>query len=293
MIVQRSAQAKDKPDRLMWQVCVPVRACGTHPVPACCIAAGVSQLAWRRMMQHCYLLGLQTDCAGSGVCLSHSVVGCCWVCLCAVQITTTLPVRTSFYSQTSDMARIAFEALMHVCIFVVLSLQVRGAGHAGQWCPTGCSRGAVVACLGGTAQWAANASGTACCCYLTRQHTARGLTCACHLWLQVWQVTVCYKQHCTFKPWVKHMWNCFELLRCACPPAHRACAHESCLVGWDSLYRDSFCMAALHCWSVATSCFLGIMGTTSGCLCSRRLSCTAATSPCWHGWFSTGCCSRH
>ena len=47
---------------------------------------------------------------------------------CAVQITTTLPVRTCFYSQTTDLTRITFEVSMHICIFVVLSFQVRLQG---------------------------------------------------------------------------------------------------------------------------------------------------------------------
>jgi hypothetical protein len=47
---------------------------------------------------------------------------------CAVQITTTLPVRTGFYSQTTDLTRITFEVSMHICIFVVLSFQVRVHG---------------------------------------------------------------------------------------------------------------------------------------------------------------------
>jgi hypothetical protein len=45
-----------------------------------------------------------------------------------VQITTTLPVRTGFYSQTTDLTRITFEVSMHICIFVVLSFQVRVRG---------------------------------------------------------------------------------------------------------------------------------------------------------------------
>lgn len=55
-----------------------------------------------------------------------------------------------------------------------------------------------------------------CCPFFARAHSYsldvdNGL-CAVVV-VQVWQVTVCYKQHASFKPWVKHMWNCFELLR--------------------------------------------------------------------------------
>lgn len=42
----------------------------------------------------------------------------------AAQITTTLPVRTTFYSQVSDITRIVFEVALHLCLAVVLSLQV-------------------------------------------------------------------------------------------------------------------------------------------------------------------------
>lgn len=46
------------------------------------------------------------------------VRGCVWL-----QITTTLPVRTTFYSQVTDITRIFFEVVMHLCLVVVLYLQ--------------------------------------------------------------------------------------------------------------------------------------------------------------------------
>lgn len=40
-----------------------------------------------------------------------------------------MPVRTEFYSQRTDTVRKFFEVLLHVCLVVVLSLQV-GVLHA-------------------------------------------------------------------------------------------------------------------------------------------------------------------
>lgn len=55
------------------------------------------------------------------------------VALCVVQITSTIPVRHSFYSQATDWVRIAFEALLYICLLVVLSLQASGWNWVGGW----------------------------------------------------------------------------------------------------------------------------------------------------------------
>jgi hypothetical protein len=62
-------------------------------------------------------------CPVGGVCCVLCAA-CCVCCCAAMQITTTLPVRTAFYSQETDTMRILFEVLLHLCLLVVLSLQV-------------------------------------------------------------------------------------------------------------------------------------------------------------------------
>jgi hypothetical protein len=42
-----------------------------------------------------------------------------------VQITSTVPVRTSFYTYSVDWERIGFEALLYLCMIFVLASQVR------------------------------------------------------------------------------------------------------------------------------------------------------------------------
>jgi hypothetical protein len=43
----------------------------------------------------------------------------------AAQITSTVPVRTSFYTYSVDWERIGFEALLYLCMIFVLASQVR------------------------------------------------------------------------------------------------------------------------------------------------------------------------
>jgi hypothetical protein len=42
-----------------------------------------------------------------------------------MQITSTVPVRTSFYTYSVDWERIGFEALLYLCMIFVLASQVR------------------------------------------------------------------------------------------------------------------------------------------------------------------------